>query len=66
MPGRISTSIGWASAAVLAAGLVSACGSSGGGASSAKNSMAVIAGTKSDDFYVTMECGAVRKNIATR
>jgi ribose transport system substrate-binding protein len=63
MPGRISTSIGWASAAVLAAGLVSACGSSGGGggSSSAKKSMELIVGTKSDDFYVTMECGAEKE-----
>jgi ribose transport system substrate-binding protein len=45
----------------LAIGLVSACGSagsgSGGGASSGKT-MELIVGTKSDDFYVTMECGA--------
>lgn len=41
----------------LAAAMASACGSSGGGGSSAKT-MELIVGTKSDDFYVTMECGA--------
>lgn len=62
MPGRITTSVGWASAVVLAAGLVSACGSSGGGGgSSAKKTMELIVGTKSDDFYVTMECGAKKE-----
>jgi ABC-type sugar transport system substrate-binding protein len=62
MPGRISTSIGWASVLVLAAGLVSACGSSGsGGGGSAKKSIELIVGTKSDDFYVTMECGAKKE-----
>jgi ribose transport system substrate-binding protein len=59
MPGRISTSIGGASVVVLAVTLVSACGSSGGGGSSGSSkTMELIVGTKSDDFYVTMECGA--------
>jgi ribose transport system substrate-binding protein len=44
----------------LTVGLVSACGSSSSGGSSAsgKKTMELIVGTKSDDFYVTMECGA--------
>jgi ABC-type sugar transport system substrate-binding protein len=41
----------------LAAIALSACGSSSGGSSSTKT-MELIVGTKSDDFYVTMECGA--------
>jgi ribose transport system substrate-binding protein len=40
----------------LAATALSACGSSSGGSSS--KTMELIVGTKSDDFYVTMECGA--------
>jgi ABC-type sugar transport system substrate-binding protein len=35
---------------------LAACGSSGG--SSSAKTMELIVGTKSDDFYVTMECGA--------
>jgi len=43
----------------LTAAAVSGCGSSkSGGSSSSKKSMELIVGTKSDDFYVTMECGA--------
>jgi ribose transport system substrate-binding protein len=44
----------------LAAALT-ACGSSGGSASSSKKTMELIVGTKSDDFYVSMECGAQRE-----
>jgi ribose transport system substrate-binding protein len=40
----------------LTAGAVSACGSSSG--SGAKKTEELIVGTKSDNFYVTMECGA--------
>jgi ABC-type sugar transport system substrate-binding protein len=44
--------------AVLAlAAAAAGCGSSGSG-SSAQKTMELIVGTKSDDFYVTMECGA--------
>jgi ABC-type sugar transport system substrate-binding protein len=60
MPSRISSSIGGMSVLVLAVGLASACGSSGSGSSSAKT-MELIVGTKSDDFYVTMECGAQKE-----
>jgi ribose transport system substrate-binding protein len=52
--------VGGASVVALTVGLVSACGSSSSGGSSAsgKKTMELIVGTKSDDFYVTMECGA--------
>jgi ABC-type sugar transport system substrate-binding protein len=59
MPGRITTAVGGVSVVALTVGLVSACGSSSsGGGSSAKKTEELIVGTKSDDFYVTMECGA--------
>jgi ribose transport system substrate-binding protein len=57
MPGRIITAVGGVSVVALTVGLVSACGSSSGG-SSGKKTEDLIVGTKSDDFYVTMECGA--------
>jgi ABC-type sugar transport system substrate-binding protein len=57
MPGRITTAVGGASVVALTIGLVSACGSSSPGGSS-KKTEELIVGTKSDDFYVTMECGA--------
>lgn len=67
-----ATVTGVAAIAVLGLGL-SACGSSGnssssgssggssgksGSASGAGKSLELVVGTKSDDFYVTMECGA--------
>jgi ABC-type sugar transport system substrate-binding protein len=62
MPTRISSSIGGVSVLVLAVGLASACGSSGSGSgSSSAKTMELIVGTKSDDFYVTMECGAQKE-----
>jgi ABC-type sugar transport system substrate-binding protein len=63
MPSRISGSIGGMSVLVLAVGVVSACGSSaaGGSSASAAKTMELIVGTKSDDFYVTMECGAEKE-----
>jgi ABC-type sugar transport system substrate-binding protein len=51
-------------AAVAAVGLsLSACGSSssgsgGGSSAAAKKNLELVLGTKSDDFYVTMSCGA--------
>ncbi len=46
----------------LVAAAASACGSSGksssGGSTAAKKNLALIVGTKNDNFYVTMECGA--------
>lgn len=44
-------------AAVAAVAAMAGCGSSGGGGGGQKT-MELIVGTKSDDFYVTMECGA--------
>jgi len=61
MPTRISSSIGGVSVLVLAVGLASACGSSGSGSGSSAKTMELIVGTKSDDFYVTMECGAEKE-----
>jgi ABC-type sugar transport system substrate-binding protein len=61
MPSRISSSIGGMSVLVLAVGLASACGSSGSGSGSSAKTMELIVGTKSDDFYVTMECGAQKE-----
>lgn len=57
--------LGTVALTVLSAGLAacssssSSSGSSGsGGGSAAGKNVALIVGTKSDDFYVTMECGA--------
>jgi ABC-type sugar transport system substrate-binding protein len=61
MPSRISSSIGGMSVLVLAVGLASACGSAGSGSGSSAKTMELIVGTKSDDFYVTMECGAQKE-----
>jgi ribose transport system substrate-binding protein len=65
--------VGLAAVAVVGLGLA-ACSSSGGGSGSgspssssssgsassgfAKNNLELVVGTKSDDFYITMECGA--------
>lgn len=55
----ISATVTSVAVVALAASAVSGCGSSSGsGGSSAKKTMDLIVGTKSDDFYVTMECGA--------
>jgi ribose transport system substrate-binding protein len=53
----LSAAVCGASAVTLAVAVLAGCGSSGGGGSSQKT-MELIVGTKSDDFYVTMECGA--------
>jgi ribose transport system substrate-binding protein len=45
--------------AALAAAALAGCGSSS--ASGGKRTMELIVGTKSDDFYVSMECGAERQ-----
>jgi ABC-type sugar transport system substrate-binding protein len=46
-------------AVIALAAAAAGCGSSGSsGSSSAPKTMELIVGTKSDDFYVTMECGA--------
>jgi ribose transport system substrate-binding protein len=55
---RLTATVAGVAALGLAIG-VSACGSSSSGSSSgSKKTMELIVGTKSDNFYVTMECGA--------
>ena len=44
-------------AMVLGAGVLAACGSSDGGSSDGKNSIAFIQGVAGDQFYITMQCG---------
>ena len=60
MRSRLTATIAGVAALGLTAAVVSACGSSnsGGSGSGAKKTEELIVGTKSDDFYVTMECGA--------
>jgi len=61
MRSRLTATVTGVAVLGLAVGL-SACGSSGGGSSSnSKKTEELIVGTKSDDFYVTMECGAQRE-----
>jgi len=53
-------------AAGLAAGALTACGGTASGAAgtvgaASRRSMELIVGTRSDDFYVSMECGAQRE-----
>jgi ABC-type sugar transport system substrate-binding protein len=45
-------------AVIALAAAAAGCSSSSSGGSSAPKTMELIVGTKSDDFYVTMECGA--------
>jgi ABC-type sugar transport system substrate-binding protein len=45
-------------AVIALAAAAAGCGSSSSPSSSAAKTMELIVGTKSDDFYVTMECGA--------
>ena len=59
MQTRLTATVTGVAAIMLAATAVAGCGSSGGGsAASSKKTMELIVGTKSDNFYVTMECGA--------
>lgn len=58
MRSSIRTTVASVAVIGLAAALASACGSSGSGGGSSTKTMELIVGTKSDDFYVTMECGA--------
>ncbi len=44
-------------AMILGAGALAACGSSGGGSSDGKKSIAFIQGVAGDQFYITMQCG---------
>jgi ABC-type sugar transport system substrate-binding protein len=58
MRSRLSATVTGVAVIALAAA-AAGCGSSGsGGSSSSAKTMELIVGTKSDDFYVTMECGA--------
>jgi ABC-type sugar transport system substrate-binding protein len=61
MRSRLTATIAGVAALGLTAAVVSACGSSNGGGSGAKKTEELIVGTKSDDFYVTMECGAQKE-----
>jgi ribose transport system substrate-binding protein len=54
----LSAAVCGVSAVTLAVAVLAGCGSSGGGGASGQKTMELIVGTKSDDFYVTMECGA--------
>ena len=59
MQTRLTATVTGVAAIVLAATAVAGCGSSSGGsAASSKKTMELIVGTKSDNFYVTMERGA--------
>jgi ABC-type sugar transport system substrate-binding protein len=59
MQSRLTASVTGIAVLAIAGAAVSGCGSSGsGGSSSSKKTMELIVGTKSDNFYVTMECGA--------
>jgi len=59
MRSRLTVTVTGVAVIALAAG-AAGCGSSGSGGSgtSSPKTMELIVGTKSDDFYVTMECGA--------
>ena len=68
MRNRIGGIVAGVAALGLTAGVVSACGSSSSSGSSGSGSsgsspktMELIVGTKSDDFYVSMECGAQKE-----
>jgi ABC-type sugar transport system substrate-binding protein len=58
MQTRLTATVTGMAAIALAAAAVSGCGSSSSNSSSSKKTMELIVGTKSDNFYVTMECGA--------
>jgi ABC-type sugar transport system substrate-binding protein len=60
MRSRLTATVAGVAVLGLAVSL-SACGSSGSGSGSGKKTEELIVGTKSDDFYVTMECGAERE-----
>ena len=63
MQTRLTATVTIVAVIALTAAAVSGCGSSSGGGSSGSSgssgkTMELIVGTKSDNFYVTMECGA--------
>jgi ABC-type sugar transport system substrate-binding protein len=59
MRSRLTVTLTGVAVIALVATAAAGCGSSSGkGSSSSQKTMELIVGTKSDDFYVTMECGA--------
>ena len=59
MRSRLTVTLTGVAVIALAAAAAAGCGSSSSkGSSSSPKTMELIVGTKSDDFYVTMECGA--------
>jgi ABC-type sugar transport system substrate-binding protein len=58
MRSRLTTTVTGVAVIALAAAASAGCSSSSSPSSSAPKTMELIVGTKSDDFYVTMECGA--------
>ncbi len=59
MRSRLSVTLTGVAVIALVAAAAAGCGSSSSkGSSSSPKTMELIVGTKSDDFYVTMECGA--------
>jgi ABC-type sugar transport system substrate-binding protein len=60
MRSRLSVTLTGVAVIALVAAAAAGCGSSSskGSSSSSPKTMELIVGTKSDDFYVTMECGA--------
>jgi ribose transport system substrate-binding protein len=63
MKSRFAGPVAAAAVLGLTAGSLAACGSSGGGGGSGASGkkLELIVGTKSDDFYVSMECGAKKE-----
>src|ERR1700685_2963283 len=59
MRGRLNVTVTGVAVIALVAAAAAGCGSSSSkGGSSSPKTMELIVGTKSDDFYFTMECGA--------
>src|SRR6202451_362234 len=59
MRGRLNVTVTGVAVIALVAAAAAGCGaSSSKGGSSSPKTMELIVGTKSDDFYVTRECGA--------
>jgi ribose transport system substrate-binding protein len=54
----LSTGVAACSSSSSSSSSSSGSGTSGGGSSAAGKNLELVVGTKSDDFYVTMECGA--------
>ena len=62
MSRRSASAVSGVAALVLVAAAAGGCASgSGGNSASARKKLELIVGTKSDNFYVTMECGALQE-----